>query len=160
MTAAKSLSTLPSQIARHVKGIGVGAASLVQGLAVTVGYLFNKKRVVTEEYPENRRTLAMHPRFRGMVVMPHDENGDHNCTACSICEKACPNGSISVLATKSISGQRVLGQYVYRFSQCTLCNLCVESCPFDAIRMGQVYETATDDKKTLDLVLNRKEGRS
>jgi len=151
---------LPGEIVRHVRSIGAGAVSLFRGLTVTMGYLLNGKRVVTEEYPENRATLTMHGRFRGAVVMPHDENGDHNCTACGICEKACPNGSISVLATKSISGQRVLGRYVYRFSQCTLCNLCVESCPFDAIRMGQVYEAATTDKSTLDLVLNRKEGRS
>lgn len=154
------LAELPGKVARHVRAIGTGAVSLVQGLNVTVGYLVRKKRVVTEEYPENRATLTMHARFRGAVVMPHDENGDHTCTACGICEKACPNGSISVLATKSISGQRVLGKYVYRFSQCTLCNLCVESCPFDAIRMGQIYETATTDKSTLDLVLNKKEGRS
>jgi len=158
--AARVHKFLPTLILRHVRSIARGAHSLIQGFEVTLSYLFDKKRVVTEEYPENRETLVMHDRFRGTVVMPHDENGDHNCTACSICEKACPNGSISVLATKSISGQRVLGKYVYRFSQCTLCNLCVESCPFDAIRMGQVYETATADKSTLDLVLNLKEGRS
>lgn len=139
---------------------GNQALSLFKGLRVTMYYLLHPSEIVTEEYPENRAELRMHEAFRGAVVMPHDEQGEHRCTACTLCEKACPNGSISILSTKNVAGQRVLGQFVYRYSQCTLCNLCVETCPFDAIEMGQGYETATTDKATLDLVLNRKEGRA
>ena len=91
--------------------------------------------------------------------MPHDENNDHNCTACTLCEKACPNGSISILTTKNIASKRVLGQFVYRLSSCTLCNLCIEACPFDAIRMGHGFEMAGYTREELDLILNKKEGR-
>ena len=66
--------------------------------------------------------------------MIHNENNQHRCTGCGICEKACPNGTISVLTTKDLAGRKVLGRYIYRLSQCTLCNLCIESCPFGAIK--------------------------
>jgi len=160
MTAASGHMNPALRLYHYVKRIGIGAASMVQGMRVTLYYLFHPKEIVTEEYPENRATLTMHEAFRGTVVMPHDEAGEHKCTACSLCEKACPNGSISILATKNEASQRVLGKFVFRFSQCTLCGLCVEACPFDAIEMGQQFETATLDKTSLDTVLNKKEGRA
>ena len=134
-------------------------SALLKGLGVTLNYIIHPKRVVTREYPENRETLTFPERFRGQVVMPHDENNDHNCTACTLCEKACPNGSISILTTKNIASKRVLGQFVYRLSSCTLCNLCIEACPFDAIRMGHGFEMAGYTREELDLILNKKEGR-
>ena len=134
-------------------------SALLKGLGVTLNYIIHPKRVVTREYPENRETLKFPERFRGQVVMPHDENNDHNCTACTLCEKACPNGSISILTTKNIASKRVLGQFVYRLSSCTLCNLCIEACPFDAIRMGHGFEMAGYTREELDLILNKKEGR-
>lgn len=135
------------------------AKSLVTGLAITAGYFFRPKTIVTQEYPDNRATLKFPPRFRGRVVMPHDAQGEHKCTACGLCEKACPNGTISILATRNLAGKRVLGRFVYRLGQCTLCNLCIEVCPFGAIEMGHAYELATCARADLTDVLNRKEGR-
>jgi NADH-quinone oxidoreductase subunit I len=135
------------------------AWSLVKGMNVTFRYIRKPSRTVTREYPENRETLKFPERFRGQVVMPHDEQGEHTCTACTLCEKACPNGSISILTTKNIASKRVLGAFVYRLSSCTLCNLCIEACPFDAIRMGHGFEMATYSREPLDLILNKTEGR-
>lgn len=134
-------------------------AALVKGMAITFRYISHPSEVVTRQYPENRATLKFPEAYRGRIDMPHDENGDHNCTACTMCEKACPNGSISVLTTRNLAGKKVLGEYLYRLSSCTLCNLCVEACPFDAIRMGHGFEMATRTREELDMVLNRKEGR-
>lgn len=134
-------------------------ASLAKGMGVTLGYLLRPSRIVTRSYPENRDTLKFPEPFRGEVVMPHDEQGEHNCTACTLCEKACPNGSISILTTKNIAGKRVLGEFVYRLSTCTLCNLCIESCPYDAIRMGHGFELAGYTRDELDRILNKREGR-
>ncbi len=135
------------------------AKSLVTGMGITLRYFTHPSEIVTAEYPSNRETLKFPERFRGRVTMPHDENGEHKCTACTMCEKACPNGSISILPTKNAAGKRVLGKFVYRLSQCTLCNLCIEVCPFGAIEMGHEYEMATENKDDLILVLNKKEGR-
>ncbi len=142
----------------YLSKVVTGFISLLQGMGVTIGYFFSPKKIVTQQYPENRETLQMMARFRGHVAMPHDEKGEHSCTACGICEKACPNGTISVLTTKDISGRKVLGKYIYRLSQCTLCNLCIESCPFGAIVMGKDFEFAVYDREKLIFTLNQSPG--
>ena len=147
-------------VSTYLKKIVTGFVSLLSGMGLTMGYLVNPRRVVTQQYPENRETLRMADRFRGGVVMIHDENGDHNCTGCTMCERACPNGSISVLNTKNEAGKKVLGQYIYRLAQCTFCNLCIEACPFGAIEMGKEFELAVYKREQLICVLNKKEGRS
>jgi len=91
-------------------------------------------------------------------MMIHDENDQHRCTGCGICEKACPNGTISVLTTKDLAGRKVLGRYIYRLSQCSLCNLCTESCPFGAIAMARDFELAEYDRQLLTFVLNKTQG--
>jgi len=141
----------------YVKTLGLGLVSLVKGMGLTMSYLVRPSKVITQQYPENRETLTMFPAFRGRLVMEHDANGEHGCSACGMCERACPNGTISVLAAKNEQGKKVLGKYIYRLSQCTLCNLCVESCPFGAIRMDQNFETAVYDRDSLTLTLNSME---
>ncbi|WP_106198200.1 MULTISPECIES: NuoI/complex I 23 kDa subunit family protein [Hallerella] len=134
--------------------------SFLKGFSVTVKYFFQPKRIVTEQYPENKATLKMYPRFRGRLEMVEDENGENRCTACGMCEKSCPNGSINVLPTKNIAGKKVLGKYIYRLDTCTQCGFCVETCPFGAIRMNQDFELADFDRSHFELKLNQKEGRA
>lgn len=151
--------TTREYLKRYVHNLVTGPVSLLKGLSVTMRYFFSPSKVVTEQYPENRATLKMHPRFRGSVELIHDQNDEHTCTACSICEKACPNGSISILATKNLAGKRVLGRYIYRLDTCTQCNLCIESCPFGSIRMNQEFELSSTSKEGFTMILNKKEGR-
>jgi NADH-quinone oxidoreductase subunit I len=154
----KKISTL-QYIKRYLKRCITGPWSLICGLSVTLKYFFNPKRIVTEQYPENRKTLKMHERFRGRLEMIEDEEGNNRCTACGMCERACPNASINVLATKNIAGKKVLGRYVYHFASCTQCGLCVEACPFGAIQMSPAFEVATTDPNDLEMILNKKEGQ-
>jgi NADH-quinone oxidoreductase subunit I len=136
-----------------------GPISLLKGLSVTLKYFLNPKRIVTEQYPENKATLKMHERFRGRVELIHDEQGLHMCTACGICEKACSTSSINVLATKNIAGKRILGKYLYRLDSCTQCGFCVENCPFGCLRMAQDFEMSSIDRQAFNIVLNKTEGR-
>ena len=146
-------------IKRYLKRCITGPWSLMCGLSVSLKYFFDPRRIVTEQYPENRKTLKMHERFRGRLEIIEDEEGNNLCTACGMCERACPNASINVLATKNIAGKKVLGRYVYHFASCTQCGLCVEACPFGAIRMNQDFEVATTDPNSLEMTLNKKEGQ-
>ena len=65
-------------IKRYLKRCVSGPYSLLCGLSVTLRYFFNPKRIVTEQYPENKKTLKMHNRFRGHVVMVEDEKVKSN----------------------------------------------------------------------------------
>ena len=151
--------TLIQYFKRYFKRCITGPWSLMCGLSVSLKYFFEPRRIVTEQYPENRKTLKMHERFRGKLEMIEDADGNNRCTACGMCERACPNASINVLSTKNIAGKKVLGRYVYHFASCTQCGLCVEACPFGAIRMNQEFEVATTDPNTLEMILNKKEGQ-
>ena len=146
-------------IKRYLKRCVTGPWSLLCGLSVSLKYFFDPRRIVTEQYPENKKTLKMHERYRGRLEMIEDEEGNNHCTACGMCERACPNASINVLSTKNIAGKKVLGRYVYHFASCTQCGLCIEACPFGAIRMNQDFEVATTDPNSLEMILNKKEGQ-
>lgn len=145
-------------LAGYLTHLAKGCLSLVKGMGLTLGYFAHPGRIITQQYPENRETLTMFPRFRGCLALVTDaDSGEPLCTACGMCEKACPNGTISILTKRDSADRKVLGRYIYRLSQCTLCNLCVESCAFDAIRMAHDFELAVYDRGDLQLVLYGKE---
>lgn len=133
-----------------------GIKSLLTGLSVTWKELWTKK--VTQQYPENRDTLVISDRFRAELVMPHDENNEHACTACGICEMNCPNGTIQVIAkmteTEDGKKKKELDRYVYDLGMCTFCNLCVITCPSSAIKFTNHFENATFTRNKLVQQLN------
>jgi NADH-quinone oxidoreductase subunit I len=146
-------AVFPKGVAEYFKNLFSSIASLLQGMGLTLSYFVKPSRIVTQQYPENREELRMFERFRGRLIMEFGDDGHLKCSGCTMCEKACPNGAISVLPGRDANGKRVLGRYLYRLSQCTLCNLCVESCRFGAIRMGQDYELAAYNRDSLNLTL-------
>jgi len=133
-----------------------GIRSLLTGLSVTWKELWTKK--VTQQYPENRATLVISDRFRAELTMPHDENNEHACTACGICEMNCPNGTIQVISkiieTEDGKKKKELDRYVFDLGMCTFCNLCVLTCPSDAIKFTNQFENATFTRKKLVKQLN------
>ena len=148
-------------IIKYFAGIAHGLKTLLTGMRIT-GYYFShaRKEIITQQYPENRDELQMFDRFRGIVVMPHDENNEHTCTGCSACEVACPNGTIEILSDRvedpeTGKKKKIIDQFVYHYSKCTLCNLCILACPTDAIKMGQTFEYAVYDRTKLTQILNK-----
>ena len=133
--------------------------SLLQGMRLTGYYFTHPKEIQTEEYPDNRATLVMFDRFKGEVIMPHDENNEHRCTGCQACEIACPNGTIKIITKQELQAdgkkKKAIDVIVYHLELCTMCNMCVNSCPSDAIKMGQTFEHSVYDKKQLKKVLNK-----
>ena len=70
--------------------------TLATGLKITLQEYVTPKS--TEQYPENRKTtLHVAKRHRGRLVFKRNEDGSHKCTACTLCEKTCPNGSIKII---------------------------------------------------------------
>ncbi len=101
----------------------------------------------------------MFERFRGEVVLIHDENNEHKCTGCSACEIACPNGTIEIINKREVDPEtgkstKAIDKFVYHLQMCTFCNLCIIACPTDAIKMSQDFEHAVFDRTQLTKVLN------
>ena len=61
-------------IINYIKEILDGVKTLINGMRVTGYYISHPKEIITQQYPENKDTLKMMNRFRGEVIMPHDEN--------------------------------------------------------------------------------------
>jgi len=145
----------------YFKDIYNGIKTLLTGMSVTGKYFLNaRKGALTQEYPENRDTLKMFDRFRGEVVMPHDENNEHSCTGCQKCEIACPNGSIEIIWKKIEDEQtgkmkKGIDQHIYHLGMCTMCSLCIQACPTDAIKWSQNFENAVYDRSALTKILNK-----
>jgi len=148
-----------NSIFHYVSDILKGIYSLASGMVVTMKEFFTKK--VTEQYPENRATLHIADRFRGELVMPHDANNEHACTACGICQMNCPNGTIQVISKmiepteEGGKPKKVLDTYIYDLGMCTFCNLCVITCPSDAIKFENTFENSLFTRAKLIQTLNK-----
>lgn len=135
-----------------------GIKSLIKGMSVTGKYFISPRAIVTEQYPENRKELVMFDRFKGEIIMPHNDRNEHKCTGCGICELNCPNGSIEVitkLMEENGKKKKVLDRHIYYLSMCTFCGLCVKVCPSRALAFGQKFEHAVYDRDKLIKTLNK-----
>jgi NADH-quinone oxidoreductase subunit I len=146
-------------IINYLKELFGGIKTLLTGMSVTGYYFVHPRSIITQQYPENRKTLKMLDRFKGEVTMPHDENNQHKCTACSICEINCPNGSIEVIS-KQVEKEdgktkKELDIYKYHLDMCTFCGICIKVCPQDAIIFSQGFEHAVYNKEKLIKTLNK-----
>ena len=137
-------------------GALAGIKTLLTGMDITMGEYATRK--ITEQYPENRKTQHIAERHRGTLVMPHDENGKNKCTACTLCEKACPNGSIKILSqmvtTADGKKKKLLTDYMYDLGDCMFCQLCVNACPQNAIEFVKDFENAVFNRNALKQHLN------
>ena len=136
----------------YIGGLLHGIGTLLTGMKVTGREFLTKK--VTEQYPENRATLEISPRFRGRLVMPKDAEGNHRCVACGLCQMACPNDTIRITSetvTDEATGKKkkVLKRYEYDLGSCMFCQLCVNACPHDAIGFSTEFENAVFRRDTL-----------
>ena len=132
--------------------------SLWKGMKLTGYYFTHHNEIITQQYPSNRETLSLPERFRGEVIMPHDEHNEHTCTGCTACELACPNGTIKIITKFEVTPdgkkKKALDTFVYHLELCTMCNLCVIACPSDAIIMAPTFEHSVFDRSKLTKVLN------
>jgi NADH-quinone oxidoreductase subunit I len=144
---------------QYFKDIFNAVKSLLTGMKVTGRYFFSPGEIVTQQYPENRKTLKMYDRFKGEVIMPHNAQNEHRCTGCGICETACPNGSIEIIQNKidmpDGKKKRIIDKHIYHLSMCTFCGLCIKACPSDALVWGQEFEHAVFDRSKLTKILNK-----
>ena len=147
----------------YISDIFNAVKSLLTGMKRTGYYFTHHKEIITQQYPDNKATLNLPERFKGEVVMPHNENNEHRCTGCTACELACPNGTIKVITKFDITPEgkkkKAIDKLVYHLELCTMCNLCVIACPSDAIVMAQTIEHSVFDRSQLTKILNNPDSK-
>ena len=143
-------------VKEYFSTLGSGIASLIKGMQVTGKEFVTPK--ITERYPEDRETVHVPERFRAILNLKYDADGRHKCIACGICERNCPNGTIS-LTTKMVETpdgkkKKKLERYQYDLGSCTFCQLCVSGCPQDALEFLNDFEQAVFTREKLVKKLN------
>ena len=148
-----------SSLKEYLEGHAGGVKSLLTGMGTSMKVFCQKK--ITEQYPENRHTTLHIPeRHRALLTLPADEEGNHKCIACGLCQMNCPNGTIKLTTemreTEEGKKKKVLVKYEYNLGSCMFCMLCVNVCPHDAIKFTNDFENAVFEKDKLVLTLNKK----
>ena len=142
--------------------IGTG---ILKGMAVTarnfVGSYFEKERLITVQYPEERSPLPENYRnFPILIYDTDDAEAGLRCVACKICEKECPPQCIYIVKSEDKKPDYMGRPQFYPavfdidISVCMSCQICVEVCPFEAIKMDKVFELSTRER--FDALLQRK----
>src|SRR6266850_3502924 len=142
--------------------IGFG---VLNGMAVTlrnfIGSYFEKDRLITVQYPEERETLPENYRNFPFLIFDNDPEAGLRCVACKICEKECPPQCIYIVKSDDKKPDYMGKPQFYPkvfdidISVCMSCQICVEVCPFEAIKMDKEFELS--QRERFDHLLFRKE---
>ncbi len=116
----------------------IWGTGILNGLRISMVNMF--RGPITVQYPHEK--LVLPERARWAVTLTPDDEGNHKCTACRACEKACPDYIIRIDVTTGEDKSKHIDHWHYELGGCMMCGLCVEACPFDAIHMGHDYELA------------------
>ncbi|HEY4255880.1 MAG TPA: 4Fe-4S dicluster domain-containing protein [Candidatus Udaeobacter sp.] len=146
--------------------IGTG---ILKGMAVTarnfVGSYFDKERLITVQYPEERIPLPENYRnFPFLIYDGDDQQAGLRCVACKICEKECPPQCIYIVKSDDKKPDYMGKPQFYPkvfdidISVCMSCQICVEVCPFEAIKMDKEFELSKRER--FNHLLSRKEDLS
>src|SRR5204863_5524252 len=143
--------------------IGTG---ILKGMAVTarnfVGSYFDKERLITVQYPEERNPLPENYRnFPFLVYDGDDPNAGLRGVACKICKKECPPQCIYIIKSEDKKPDYMGKPQFYAkvfdidISVCMSCQICVEVCPFEAIKMDKEFELSRRER--FDALLMRRD---
>jgi NADH-quinone oxidoreductase subunit I len=132
-------------------------AGILKGMAVTLrnfaGSYFDRERLITVQYPEERNPLPENYRnFPFLIYDGDDAEAGLRCVACKICEKECPPQCIYIVKSEDKKPDYMSKPQFYPkvfdidISVCMSCQICVEVCPFEAIKMDKVFELSRRER--------------
>ena len=122
--------------------------AVLRAMRVTFVNLFRKP--VTVHYPTVERKYP--DRYRGLLALVYNEEGEEACIGCRLCEFICPPAVIKVEMDKQ-EKRNYAKTFTLELYACEFCELCVQVCPTDAIVMMKSFDLATSDRR--DLLLDK-----
>lgn len=127
------------EVRQYFRNIWNAGVTIFEGMVVTFANLLRKP--ITVQYPDRHpkpvvETLPV--RYRGII-----EVDPNICTACKLCENACPISCIFIGIEKR-EKVRGLVEFAVDVGKCMFCGLCVEPCPTGAIRLTREFEGACE----------------
>ncbi|HRY25715.1 MAG TPA: NADH-quinone oxidoreductase subunit NuoI [Geminicoccaceae bacterium] len=139
--------------------LGESLPASIGGFGVSFATMFRK--VLTEEYPEEKRPTA--PRYHGRHQLNRHPDGLEKCVGCELCAWACPADAILVEGASNDDetgqrfspGERYGRVYQINYLRCIFCGLCIEACPTRALTMTNFYELA--DHTRADLIFTKEQ---
>ncbi|MBI4041074.1 MAG: NADH-quinone oxidoreductase subunit I [Deltaproteobacteria bacterium] len=104
--------------------------------------LLRLRKMPTISYPEQKRIRS--DCFKGKHILTKKLDGSIRCTACMLCQTACPAECIKITASEHDNPkvEKFPISFQIDLLRCVMCGYCEEACPVDAIRMGKEYEWA------------------
>ncbi len=112
---------------------------IIRGMIITsrhlIKNLFNRSKMMTCSWPDEVKPIDDTHRSEHRLMLRKD--GDIRCTACMLCQTACPSNCISIEAAEGTDpkAEKYAKEYTIDQLRCIYCGYCVEACPCDAIRM-------------------------
>lgn len=162
----------------YFQNIKNGFTTVFEGMSITFATMFVRKETV--QYPEvditNNETIkekykgslmGMSDNYRGILKLDFGL-----CTACQICQRACPIDCIAIenakcdkikptdkdgkpvlnrFTQKEAIKTRALTRFDINVAKCMFCGLCEAACPTGAIHHTKQFEMNRDNQE--DLVL-------
>ncbi len=123
-------------VLQYFKNIYLLMFSILEGMAVTMSYLF--RRPITIQYPykmEESIDTILPQQFRGIL-----EVDLQYCIACLRCANTCPIDCIAIDMEKNPeTKERFITRFDIDISKCMFCGLCVEGCSTGAIHHTKVF---------------------
>src|SRR5260370_16878701 len=128
--------------------IGTG---ILKGMAVRLGNFagsyFEKDRLITVQYPEERNPLPENYRnFPILIYDTDDAEAGLRCVACKICEKECPPQCIYIIKSDDkkpdYMGKPPFYPKVFDIdiSVCMSCPIYVKFFPFEPIKINKYFD--------------------
>lgn len=112
---------------------------IFKGMMITANHLvrnlLNPSRMGTFAYPEIKKPIDTGYRSEHRLMLRDDDT--IRCTACMLCQTACPSECIFIEAAEGerAEAEKYAKAYTIDLLRCVYCGYCVEACPCDAIRM-------------------------
>ena len=126
----------------YFKSVFLATWAFIQGLAITLRYLF--KPSITVQYPTEK--LIPYKALRGILRFD-----PATCIACGLCAKACPSTCISLESQVHSETKKRIPKpewYALDLGRCNFCGLCEAACPTKpkSVRHSLDYEAVFSNR--------------